>query len=153
MRFQSKRGITLLELLVAITLLAVVGAMVYPSFGNALSNLRLEGVARQLRSICRLAKWEAVSHHQPYRLVVNLERDQLYVADAGAQIIKGLDLPPGIRIFQVQKRSENGPSNVSELYFFPDGTAEGGSVTLRDGGGREITIVIDFLTAEARISD
>lgn len=150
-RFQQ--GITLLELLVVITLIAILGALVYPSFGDALSNLRLRGIARETVALCRLAKYEAVTHRQPYHLAADIEKDQIRVTDSAQQVIKELDLPAGIRIFQVQVLSENGPADATELYFFPNGAAESGSITLRDEGGRSIKIGIDLLTGDARITD
>ncbi len=147
------RGITLLELLVALTLIAILSALVYPSFGNALSILRLRGAARQLVSACRLAKWEAVSRRQPYRLSVDMERNQLSVADAAMQTVKELDLSPGIHISETQKISGAGRTDVNEFMFFPNGTSEAGSITLRDQGGREVKVLLDFLTGEAKISE
>jgi general secretion pathway protein H len=147
------QGITLLELLVVITLLAIVGALVYPSFGNAISNLRLRGAGREVVAVCRLAKYEAITHRQPFRLAIDLEKNQIGVTDSALRIIKELELPPGVRIFQAQVVSEKGPADASELYFFPNGAAEAGSITLRDDGGRSVKIVIDLLTGDARISD
>jgi type II secretion system protein H len=149
----SRQGITLLELLVVITLIAIVGALVYPSFGNALSNLRLRGIARETVALCRLAKYEAVTHRQPYHLVADLEQNMIRVTDSAQQVIKELDFPPGIRVFQVQVLSENGPTDASQLYFFPNGAAEPGTITLRDEGGRNVKIVIDLLTGDATIPE
>lgn len=153
LRPRSRQGITLLELLVAITLIAILGALVYPSFGNALSNLRLRGIARETVALCRLAKYEAVTHRQPYRLAADLEQNQIRVTDSGEQVIKELDLPSGIKIFQIQVLSENGPADATEIYFFPNGAAETGSITLRDEGGRSVRIVVDMLTGDAKITD
>lgn len=152
-RPRSQQGITLLELLVVITLIAILGALVYPSFGNALSNLRLRGMARETVALCRLARYDAVTHRQPYRLAADLEQNQFRVTDSAQQVVKELDLPSGIRIFQVQVLSENSPADASELYFFPNGAAEPGSITLRDEGGRSVRIVVDLLTGDARIAD
>jgi type II secretion system protein H len=147
----AAQGITLLELLVVIALISILSALVYPSFGNALSNLRLRGEARRLVSACRLAKWEAIAKRRPYRVVADLQKNQFMVADASEQVTKELDLSPGIRIFQAQKISENGPADANEFYFFPNGTAETGSITLRDDRGRNVRIAIDFLTGDAKI--
>lgn len=150
---RSRRGVTLLELLVVMTLLAIVSALVYPSFGSALSSLRLRGEARQVVSACRLAKWEAIARRQPFLLLVNLEKNQLAVTDASRQVMKGMELPPGIRIFQSQKISENGSADAGEFYFFPNGTAETGTIVLRDDHGRNLKVVIDFLTGDAKIEE
>ena len=149
----DRRGITLLEVLVVMTLIAILSALVYPSFGNALSTLRMRGAARQVISACRLAKWEAVSKRQPYRLLVDVEKNQIVVADLAGLRSKEIDLPAGLRVFQSQKISENGPANASEFYFFPNGTAEAGAITLRDSQGKDITVKIDLLTGDAAIQE
>ncbi len=147
------RGITLLELLVVITLMAILGALVYPSFGTAISTLRLKGAARQLVSACRSAKWEAISKKKPYRLLVDLGKARVIVSDPSETVTREVDLPAGITITQAQKISEGQPSDASELLFFPNGTAEAGSILLRDSHGKELKVVVDYLTADARIEE
>lgn len=151
--FRSIRGITLLELLVAITLVAILSALIYPSFGEALSSLRMRGAARQLISACRFAKWESVARRQPYYLAVDLEKNVVGVASQSQQVIKEIELPPSIRIFQAQKISEGGPADATQFFFFPNGTAESGAITLRDERGVNLRIVIDLLTGDAKIEE
>jgi general secretion pathway protein H len=147
------RGITLLEVLVTLTLIAIVSAMVYPSFGSAMQTLRLRGEARRIISACREAKWEAVAKRRPFRLTLDLEKNQFAITDLSNQIRKEIDLPAGIRIFQAQKVSDDGLSDATEFYFFPNGTAESGIITLRNEQGRNIRVLIDVLTGDARAEE
>lgn len=151
-RGASAAGITLMELLVAMALIAILSALVYPSFGNALADLRLNGAGRQVVSACRLAKSEAVARRESFRLIVNIEKNQVALADASLRTLKELEFPAGIRIIQVQKFSETGAHDVSDFYFFPNGTAESGSLTFRDERGKVLKVVIDFLTGDAKVA-
>jgi type II secretion system protein H len=147
------KGITLLELLVVMTLIAILSALVYPSFGNALSNLRLNGESRRLISACRLAKWEAISKHQPFRVVVDIQQNRIFVADVATKTLKELELPPGIRIDRAQKTSPDGVMDTTEFYFFPNGTAEAGVIVLRDDREHKVKIGIDMLTGDAKVQE
>lgn len=147
----SSWGITLLELMVALVLIAIMSALVYPSFGNAMANLRLNGLGRQVTSACRLAKSEAVTRREPYRLLTNIEKNQMWVTNASSEVQKELEFPPGIKMIQVQKISTMGTGDVGDFYFFPNGTAEAGSITFRDERGKELKVQIDFLTGEAKV--
>jgi len=149
----SQCGITLLEVLVVMTLMAILSALVYPSFGNALSDLRLKGAARQIISACRLAKWEAVSTRQPYRLLVDMEKNRFFVEDVAGRRSKEIDLSSGLRVFRTQKIAENGSADSVAFYFFPNGTAEAGSIVVRDSRGKDLTLKIDLLTGDASIQE
>ncbi len=148
----QERGITLLELLVVLTLIAILSAMVYPSFGNALASLRLKGAARQVVSVCRMAKWEAVRRRQPVRVSLDLNKGKIVVTDAKLTLIKELNLPPGIRFFQSQRISGDGAVDATDFYFYPNGTSDAGSIVLRDTQGRNLSVAIDSLTGDTTIA-
>ncbi|MDD5544813.1 MAG: GspH/FimT family pseudopilin [Acidobacteriia bacterium] len=148
-----ERGITLLEILVVLTLIAILSAMVYPSFGNAMQTLRLRGEARQLVSACREARWEAIAKRRPFRLTLDPEKNQISIVDFSDRMRREIDLPAGIRIFQAQKNSDNGVAEATEFYFFPNGTTESGSITLRNQSGKNVRVVIESLTGNARIEE
>ena len=54
-------GVSLLELLIVIALIALVAGMVLPTFGNGVPTSELKASARQLAAGLRIARCEAAS--------------------------------------------------------------------------------------------
>jgi type IV fimbrial biogenesis protein FimT len=69
------RGFTLLELLLAVTLVGVLASMALPSFGSAVSRQRLKSVSQTLAVDMAEARHEAVRSGRPLKLVVREGRD------------------------------------------------------------------------------
>lgn len=66
----AARGFTLLELLLAMALAALLAAMALPSFGSAVTRQRLKGSAQTLAQGMAEARQEAVRRGQPLHLSV-----------------------------------------------------------------------------------
>lgn len=64
------RGFTMLELLLAVTLAALLAAMALPSFGSAVTRQRLKGSAQALAQAMVEARQEAVRRQRPLHLSV-----------------------------------------------------------------------------------
>ena len=68
------RGVTLLELLVVLSIMAVVAAIALPRFGGGVSTAELKSAARQVAAGLRLARSEALATRRETTVTVDLER-------------------------------------------------------------------------------
>ena len=67
-------GVTLLELLVVLAIMAIAAAFVYPMFGGTgASTSELKSAARQVAAGLRMARSEALATRQETRVVLDLE--------------------------------------------------------------------------------
>jgi MSHA pilin protein MshC len=62
--FNTRRGITLVELMSIVVIIGVVSAMAIPRFGRTINRLRFRNSARQMVSNLRLARSNAITHKQ-----------------------------------------------------------------------------------------
>jgi prepilin-type N-terminal cleavage/methylation domain-containing protein len=62
---ENSRGITLMELMVALVIAGIVAAMAVPQFGHTVNKLKFQAAARNIISKMRLARSEAVTTKQP----------------------------------------------------------------------------------------
>ena len=62
-------GVTVIELLVMIAIVAILSLVVAPSFVRAITNMRLQGVGNELVADLHLTRSEALSRNLPVQLV------------------------------------------------------------------------------------
>src|SRR5690242_4726923 len=143
------RGVTLLELLIVIALMALIAGITLPMFGGSgVSTTELRGSARQLAAGLRLARSEAVSERRETFLVLDVAGKRFKV-DRDPQE-HALPSRVELKLFTAQNDLVN--ENVGSIRFFPDGGSNGGRITIASGA-RKFDVDIDWLTGRVAILD
>lgn len=147
----NDEGVTLIELVVALVIIAITAGLLLPNIGAWLSNYRLSSAARDIVSTMRTAQMKAVSNNISYR--VNLDDAEIganaYVLQyqtshgnwAGDEALQSL--PTGISI-----SANTFPGKHAE--FNPNSTSSSGGVTLTSAKGTR-TITLTPATGRVRI--
>jgi len=146
--WQRAAGVTLLELLIVLMIVAIVTAVVIPRLGSGVSNMELRGAARSLASGLRLARSEAVSQRRETFLVIDVAGRRFKV-DKDPQehaLPRGVEL----KLFTAQKDLVD--EKVGSIRFFPDGGSNGGRITVASGE-RKFEVDVDWLTGRVAILD
>ena len=145
-RSPRPRGVTLLELLVVLTLMAFIVAIALPTFGDGVSTSALKSAAREVAAGLRYARGQAIAQRT----------EALLVLDVAARTFT---LPPDVRVHRLPERIELKlftaqndlvSDNVGAVRFFPDGGSTGGRITLA-AGERKYDVDIDWLTGRVTI--
>ena len=145
----TSSGVTLLELLIVLSIMAIVAALVLPMFGGTgVSTGELKGAARQLAAGLRVARSEALATRQETRVVLDLEQ-RTFRIDRDANLHT---LPRMIEVKLFTAQSDLVNDRVGAIRFFADGGSNGGRVTLA-AGTRKYDIDIDWLTGRVAIQD
>jgi prepilin-type N-terminal cleavage/methylation domain-containing protein len=136
------KGITLIELIIVMVIIAIGAALMAPNIGGWLPNYRLRSATREIASTMRVAQMKAVSNNLPYR--VNLDDAEvgagnyiLQYNSGGVWFNEGVlqTLPSGIII-----SANSIPAKHAN--FNPNSTSSTGSLTLQNtkGSQRRITL-------------
>lgn len=142
-------GVTLLELLIVLSIMAIVAALVLPMFGGGdVSTGELKGAARQVAAGLRVARSEALATRQDTRVLLDLEQ-RTFRIDRDAHVHA---LPQKIDMKLFTAQSDLVSDKVGAIRFFADGGSNGGRVTLA-AGSRKFDIDIDWLTGRVAIQD
>ena len=147
-RAGRQAGLTLLELLVVLSIMAIVAAVAGPYIAGGVSGSELKGAARQLAAGLRLARSEALSTRREARLVVDLERHTFQV-DGDARE-HALPKDAGLKLFTAQNDLVS--DRVGAIRFYPDGGSNGGRITIA-AGERKYEVDVDWLTGRVAILD
>lgn len=141
------RGVTLLELLVVLSIMALISALVIPMFGGSgVSTTDMKSAARQLAAGMRLARSEAIATRAETRVTLDLERHTFRVARDPREHT----LPAKLEMKLVTAQSDIESEKTGSIRFFPDGGSNGGRVTLA-AGERKYEIDVDWLTGRVAI--
>ena len=136
---REQQGITLIELVVVIAIVAIMGAFMAPSIGEWVANYRIRQTARDIASTFQDAKMRAIAKRQSYSITFASNDYQMSTNPADP------DIPP-------QKTTARGVviGTVGVVVTFnPDGTSNGGTITITNTQGRTYNVGV---MASGRIS-
>jgi general secretion pathway protein H len=137
----DQRGFTLLELLVVLTIVAVVLAFVPGFLLRGQPGLDVDVAARAIADALRQARSDAVLQNREQLFALDVEERLFRVGGQRAPV----QIPKGVEITFQTARSEAISEKIGQIRFFPDGSATGGRIGLAlDGQGVEV--VVDWLT-------
>ena len=149
----NKKGVTLVELIVVMVIIAIGAALMAPSIGAWLPNYRLRSTTRDIVSTMRDAQMKAVKTGNPYRVSFNtadtgLTSNTAYILqyNSGGFINDGVAtrLPTGITITV---------NTLPDLRanFNPNPPSSAGTLTLASVKGSQKAINVNGATGRATI--
>jgi general secretion pathway protein H len=122
-------GVSLLELMIVLMIMAIVAALVVPMLGGGVSNTELRSAARQLAAGLRLARSEAVSQRRETFLLLDVAGRRFKV-DRNPQE-HALPRDVELKLFTAQKDLVD--EKTGSIRFYPDGGSNGGRITVGSG--------------------
>jgi general secretion pathway protein H len=139
----AEAGVTLLEVLVVMVIMALAMGLVVPAVGAGGARAALSADSRALLGAARLARQQAILEERETALVLDLRARTWAAPGASGGLSEGLDLSV------VADRAETG-RDTAAVRFLPDGSSTGGEIVLTAGDASR-TIRIDWLTGHATL--
>ncbi len=142
----AARGFTLVELLVVLLIMSVLLVAAPIAFDRVLPGLQLRSDARNVASVLREARAQAIRANREATVTVNVAERTYHLGDDGPLQRFSEDVTVTLKTAE----SELLGPDVGRIRFFPDGTSTGGLVSL-DRGGRTYNIAVDWLYGRVQI--
>jgi type IV fimbrial biogenesis protein FimT len=150
----NKKGVTLIELIVVLVIIAIAATLAIPNIAAWLPNYRLRTATRDIVSTMRTAQVKAVTTNIEYRVQFFPEDPQggSYIVrqrtTAGVWVDEGVlqRIPSGIRFHEITLADDRAEFN-------PNSTSTSGSVTLRNKRDTEKKIVLFAATGRIRVEE
>jgi general secretion pathway protein H len=129
-------------------------------------NLELKTASKRVAASLRYARSQATSQQEVYRVVFDFSRNLLTVLrhqesgtmeDRQAQEekedgAKEYDLPDGVTIERADLGEKDIESGYFSIFFLPNGSSSGGSITLSNERGRSYTVQVDYITGIVKLT-
>jgi general secretion pathway protein H len=138
----ARAGFTMLEMLVALAILGMAGALAASLLRPQSPRLRLESTTRALCATLRATRSRAVAVNAPMAVAFDLA-DKTYLSPVGGLAILPKDIALRLNVARDEARGD-----AAAIRFFPDGGASGGDISL-ELGGRRAAISVNWLTGGA----
>jgi len=140
-------GFTLLELLIALAIAALLFVFVVPAGSRQRDHAELANAARAVAAGLRLTRLQAI----------NAGRSAVFAVDIGHALYQPAGaaragLPRGVQLALVTERREARGAAVGDIRFFPDGSSTGGGVTLSRGSDR-FEVLVNWLTGGVSVHE
>jgi general secretion pathway protein H len=139
-------GFTLLELIAAMTILALAAVWVAPAGDRTRRSLSIEATTLKLAAALKAARSQAVRSNQEQKLVIDLEQRRYWAEGLGG----AKALPADIAVTYEVPASEQSKPGTAVLRFRPDGSSSGGNVRLKTTR-RSANLTVDWLTGGTHI--
>ena len=151
MKKVNQNGVTLIELVVVMVIIAIGTALLIPNIGTWLTNYRLRSATRDVVSTLRTAQMKAVSTNIPYGVAFDANSCKLY-RSSGGLIPEGasINLPTGVQ-FNNNTFPVNGVLGKPFAQFNPNSTSSPGGISLLNTKGTQKRITLTTATGKVKI--
>lgn len=133
---KNQRGVTLIELIIVMVIIAIGAALMAPGIGAWMPHYRLRSATRDIASTMRIAQMKAISNNLTYQIAFDPpNRSYVLQYDTGGIIVNDGDTQVLSNGFQLNTTFVG---NIAT--FRPDSTVTGGNVSLINTKGSQKTI-------------
>ncbi len=144
MRRSHTRGVTLLEMLIVVAIIATIASISFPSLTAGMAGVRLSSSAGDVASFLTASMSNVERHEQASAIEVMPKENRLetFTAASGDRPVRVCQLPTGIALEGEDSR---------RYLLFPGGAFPRISVVLRNDKGARRSVEIDPVTAVPQI--
>jgi prepilin-type N-terminal cleavage/methylation domain-containing protein len=140
----NRRGVTLLEMLIVVAIIAIISAISFPALTSGLAGIRLQSSSGELASFLTTSMNNVERHEEAAAIVITPKSNRLdvFTAASGEKPARSWEAPSGVTV-------EGGDPH--RYLLFPGGAFPRIALVLRNEKGARRSIEIDPVTAVPRI--
>ncbi len=139
----TQAGVTLVEMLVVVAIVAIVAGISFPSLAGGLESIRLKSATDSTASFLNGALNRVERRQEVLEVVIDPKQNLILLHSTEPGFERKLELPQGITI----------AGDERHLILMPGGTAPRAAITLTNAKGRRKLVMIDPITGVPVIRD
>jgi prepilin-type N-terminal cleavage/methylation domain-containing protein len=146
-----RAGVTLVELVVTVGIIAIVVAIISPSMSAGLDSVRMATATDNVATFLNAAVNRVERRQQAVAVVISAKENKLSVYSAEPGFTRELDMPQGIRIEGVLPVEPNEPEGGRQILLLPGGAVPGIGVQLVNTHNNRRVVRLDPMTGFPRV--
>jgi prepilin-type N-terminal cleavage/methylation domain-containing protein len=145
-----QRGITLIEMLIVMTLIALVAGLSYPSAASGVESLRLRSVSDSVVSFLNTAIDRASRREQVVEVWIAPKDNVMIARSPDLAFSRRLEIPDTFHITAITPAAEVAPGDPRRFLLYPGAAAPSIGIEITNNAGRKRRVTIDPLTSLPR---
>jgi prepilin-type N-terminal cleavage/methylation domain-containing protein len=142
---RRERGVTLIEMLVVVSLIAIVAGLSYPAMSAGVETLRLNGAARNVVTFINSGLNHAERRQQVVEVSVSKSENALWIRSLNYD--RKLEMPEGVKIDAVLPEiADEEPDARRSFILYPGGTVPAFGLALVNAKRAERVVRVDPIT-------
>ena len=151
-RTHSRRGVTLVEMVVVVAIIALIVGISFPAASAGLENVRMVSAGDSVATFLNAAVNRAERHQQPVELVISAKEGRLALYSNEPGFTRELKMPDGVGIEAVLPAEEGiDPSLPRRILFLPGATVPAIGIQLGNRRNAHRMVRLDPMTGFPRI--
>lgn len=146
---QDDHGATLVEVLVALAIIALASGLSYPYLDRALRSPGIDDVANDVTRLARQAGVAALVRERPQTVIFDMT-NRTVTWQASERIVR---LPDTWSMELLTAEQLLIDTATSQLLLLPDGRSSGGELLIRDGKRGEKRVLFDWRTGGVTVAE
>jgi prepilin-type N-terminal cleavage/methylation domain-containing protein len=143
-----ERGVTLIEALIVVALIAMIAAVSFPAIGAGLDTLRLRSTSDAIVSFLNIALDHADRRQQAVEVIISPRENLVLSRTADLVFARRLEIPPQLRIVSVQPALPTllDPQEPRRFLLYPGGSVPRIGIEIATLQGRRRLVSVDPIT-------
>lgn len=143
----SQRGVTLLELMVVMSIIAVITGISYPSIASGLENLKVSAAADSVAAFIDSAAAKSDRKQAVVELTISPKVNQMFLRSTDPTLNRRYEFPDGIRIDRVFPEADGAPIDAARQFIiYPGGSVPAMGVVIASASGKRRLIRVNPMT-------
>ncbi|MGD0498263.1 MAG: prepilin-type N-terminal cleavage/methylation domain-containing protein [Bryobacteraceae bacterium] len=147
----NRRGITLIELVVVLTIIGITAAISFPAFSAGLDSVRLASATQSVASFLNGAVSHVERRQQPVEVAISLRDNSLTLYSNEPGFPRELKMPDGVSIEAVLPPLADETETVRRIVFLPGGAIPGIGIQIANQRGGRRIVRLDPMTGFPRV--
>lgn len=143
---QSRRGITILEMMVVVAIISLMAGLMYPSITSGLDGIKLGSASSEVAAFLNGATEHANRRNTPVEVTCLRAENAIVVRSLEPKYMHRYDLPQGIAMERILPPSPADPFAPRVFMIYPGGTMPRVGVLLATSQGKRRLVRIDPIT-------
>jgi prepilin-type N-terminal cleavage/methylation domain-containing protein len=150
-RRSTQSGLTLVEMMVVVSIVALVAAISFPSIASGLDGLRLRGATDSIVSFLNAGMNRAERRQQIVEVTISKAENAILLRSSDPGFQRRLDMPEGVTIAKIHPELPINEESARSYVLYPGGTIPRFGVEIANRKGAHRIVRVDPITGVPQV--